>query len=623
MHFETISETTDIQRIAVGVMTKVIKIQKTIVLRFIIVLSLLALAGCVTSPSTEQSSAEKQKKSAADQSTAQTQAPAPTEAPRYSGPISFSDVTARAGIQFKHNSGAFGKKYLPETLGSGCAFIDYDNDGWQDILLINSMNWPGHSGPKSYPALYHNNQNGTFTDVTKEAGLAVEMYGLGCAVADYDNDGLDDIYITCLGANHLFRNAGNGRFQDVTAKAGVGDPGFSTSAVWFDYDKDGKLDLFVCNYVEWSIDKDLYCTLDGKNKSYCTPESYKGQSSTLYHNRGDGSFENVTERAGLKDPTSKSLGIAIIDYDNDGWPDLFVANDTQPNKLYRNNGNGTFIDNAMTAGVAFSETGVARAGMGADAADYDGSGRQSLLIGNFSNEMMALYHNEGTGLFIDEAPTSTIGRASLLTLTFGCFFFDYDLDGLPDVFASNGHVSDDIGKVQEKVKYAEPPHLFRNLGKKKFEEVTSKLGAAMAQAMVGRGAAYGDFDNDGDLDLLIMSNNGRARLLRNEGGNQNNILRIKIAGLISNRDGIGAKVTLKLANQTKLWSVVKSGSSYCSQSELPLTFGLGKADKVSGIEVAWPSGRVDVTSDVNANQFITIQEGKGIIASQPIVFNRP
>jgi len=581
------------------------------------------MVSCVTVPPAEQSSTADKKAASEDQSATQPQAPAPTEAARYSGPIEFTDATAQAGIHFKHNSGAFGKKYLPETLGSGCAFLDYDNDGWQDILLVNSMNWPGRAGPKSYPALYHNNQNGTFTDVTKEAGLAVEMYGLGCAVADYDNDGFDDVYITCLGPNHLFRNLGSGKFQDVTAKAGVGDPGFSTSAIWFDYDKDGKLDLFVCNYVEWSIDKDLYCTLDGKNKSYCTPESYKGQSSTLYHNKGDGRFENSTERAGLQEPTGKSLGVAMIDYDNDGWPDLFVANDTQPNKLYRNNGNGAFTDNAMTAGVAFSEAGVARAGMGVDAADYDGSGKQSLVIGNFSNEMMALYHNEGTGLFIDEAPTSTIGQASLLTLTFGCFFFDYDLDGLPDIFAANGHVSDDINTVQQKVKYAEPPHLFRNLGRKKFEEVTSKLGRALQQAIVARGAAYGDFDNDGDLDLLIAVNNGPARLLRNDGGNQNNLLRIKTVGTASNRDGIGARITLKISNQQKLWSVVKTGSSYASQSQLPLTFGLGKAEKVASVEVAWPSGRVDNLQDVMANQAITIQEGKGMIAAQPIVFARP
>jgi hypothetical protein len=589
----------------------------------LILLLSLSLVGCVTAPSAEQSAtAEKQKVAPTDQSTAQAQAPQATEAPRYSGPIQFTDVTAQAGIKFKHNSGAFGKKYLPETVGSGCAFLDYDNDGWQDILLVNSMNWPEHKGQKSLPALYHNNRNGTFTDVTKEAGLAVEMYGLGCAVADYDNDGNIDIYITCLGANHLFRNLGGGKFQDVSARAGVDDPGFSTSAVWFDYDKDGKLDLFVCNYVDWSVDKDLYCTLDGKNKSYCTPESYKGHSATLYHNKGDGTFENVTQRAGLYDPTCKSLGVAMIDYDNDGWMDLFVANDTQPNKLYRNNGNGTFTDAAMSAGVAFSEAGVARAGMGVDAADYDGSGRASLIIGNFSNEMMALYHNEGTGLFIDEAPTSTIGQNTLLTLTFSCFFFDYDLDGLQDVFAADGHVSDDINTVQPKVTYAEPPHLFRNLGKKKFEEVTSKLGAAIQKAMVARGAAYGDFDNDGDLDLLITSNNGPARLLRNDGGNQNNVLRVRTIGGSSNRDGIGAKVTVKSSGRT-LWNIVKTGSSYCSQSELPLTFGLGKADKVASIEVIWPSGRKDTISDINANQSITIQEGKGVVSTQPISFSAP
>jgi hypothetical protein len=593
-----------------------------------IVLFLLSLVGCGQGTSTEDvsSAPDKQKAAAtaesAEQATTQPQAPAATDVPRYSGPIQFADATANAGINFKHNSGAFGKKYLPETLGSGCAFLDYDNDGWQDVLLINSMNWPGRPG-RSYAALYHNNQNGSFTDVTRDAGLAVEMYGLGCAVADYDNDGFDDIYVTCFGPNHLFRNSGNGKFQDVTAKAGVGDPSFSTSAIWFDYDKDGKLDLFVCNYVEWSIDKDLVCMLDGKNKSYCTPESYKGQSSTLYQNRGDGKFENVTKRAGLYDPASKSLGVAMLDYDNDGWPDLFVANDTQPNKLYRNNGDGSFIDNAMTAGVAFSEAGVARAGMGVDAADYDGSGRQSLVIGNFSNEMMALYHNEGTGLFIDEAPTSTIGKASLLTLTFGCFFFDYDLDGLPDIFAANGHVSDDISVVQEKVKYAQPPHLFRNLGKKRFEQVTSKLGGALGRAMVGRGVAYGDFDNDGDLDVLMTSNNGRARLLRNDGGNQNNVLRIKTMGTSSNRDGIGAKITVQVTNQQKLWGVVKTGSSYASQSELLLTFGLGKSEKVASVEVVWPSGRVDNLQDVSANQAITIQEGVGMIGHQPIVFAKP
>jgi hypothetical protein len=605
--------------------------RRSLIAYILIALLILPLAGCVQTPSADDvsSSPDKQKAAAVaaaaptEQASVQPQAPAATEAPRYSGPLQFTDVTAQAGIRFKHNSGAFGKKYLPETLGAGCAFLDYDNDGWQDILLVNSMSWPERKGAKSFPALYHNNHNGTFTDVTKEAGLAVEMYGMGCAVADYDNDGNVDIYLTGLGANYLFRNAGGGKFTDVTAKSGTNDPGFSTSAAWFDYDKDGKLDLFVCNYVEWSIDKDLYCTLDGKSKSYCTPESYKGQSSTLYHNRGDGTFENVSERAGLKDPTSKSLGVALIDYDSDGFTDLFVANDTQPNKLYRNNGNGTFTDNAMTAGVAFNDQGMARAGMGVDAADYDGSGRQSLIIGNFSNEMMALYHNEGTGLFIDEAPTSTIGQTSLLTLAFSCFFFDYDLDGLADVYAANGHVSDDISTVQPKVRYAEPPHLFRNLGKKKFEAVTAKVGQALQQAIVGRGAAYGDFDNDGDLDLLLTANNGPARLIRNDGGNQNNLLRIKTVGTSSNRDGIGAKITLKISDKEKLWNMVKTGSSYCSQSELPVTFGLGKAEKIMSVEINWPSGHTDTLSDVHANQFIVVQEGKGMISAQPVMFAAP
>jgi enediyne biosynthesis protein E4 len=594
----------------------------------LIALMLVPVVGCVQAPSADEAGTSSGQKAPASQPAAEqaaTQAPAeaPTEAPRYSGPLQFTDVTAEAGIRFKHNSGAYGKKYMPETLGAGCAFLDYDNDGWQDILLINSMSWPDHKGAKSFPALYHNNHNGTFTDVTREAGLAFEVYGLGCAVGDYDNDGNADIYITCLGANRLLRNLGSGKFADVTAKAGVGDTGFSTSAAWFDYDKDGRLDLFVCNYVDWAIEKDQHCTLDGKNKSYCTPEKYKGQSSTLYHNRGDSTFENVTERAGLYDPSGKSLGVALIDYDGDGWMDLFVANDTQPNKLYKNNGNSTFTDNAVTAGVAFSEAGVARAGMGADAADYDASGRQSLVIGNFSNEMIALYHNEGTGLFIDEAPTSTIGQASLQTLTFACFFFDYDLDGLLDIYSANGHVSDDIGTVQPKIKYAQPPHLFRNLGKKKFEPVAAKHGRALQQAMVGRGAAYGDFDADGDLDLLLTSNNGPARLIRNDGGNQNNLLRIKALGTRSNRDGIGAKMTLKMTDQGMLWNVVKTGSSYCSQSEMPLTFGLGKAEKIPSLEIIWPSGHKDILTDVNANQSIVVEEGKGIISAQPIVFAVP
>lgn len=546
------------------------------------------------------------------------QVPPRTNAAAGKGPVTFADVTAQAGIRFQHNSGAFGRKYLPETLGSGAAFLDVDADGWQDIFLVNSTSWPGRKGQASFPALYRNNGNGTFTDITRSAGLQMELYGLGVASADFDNDGLVDLYVTALGRNRLFRNLGKLRFADVTDRAGVGDPGFSTSAAWLDYDRDGRLDLFVANYVEWSIEKDLFCTLDGTNKSYCTPESYSGQSSTLYRNKGDGTFEDVTRAAGLLDRTSKALGVALIDYDNDDWMDLFVANDTQPNRLYHNNRNGTFTDTGVTAGVAFNEAGVARAGMGVDAADYDGSGRQSLIIGNFSNEMMALYTNEGTGLFIDEAPTTTIGKASLLTLTFACFFFDYDLDGLPDIFAANGHVSDDISKVQPNVKYAQPPHLFRNLGSRRFEEVTQRAGMAFERPMVARGAAYGDYDRDGDLDLLITTNNGPARLLRNDGGNRNNRLRVSIVGTTSNRDGIGTKVQALVAGKPGPWAMVKTGSSYASQSELPVTLGLGTVTRLSGLRITWPNGRVENLPALDANQSVLVQEGKGVVGvSQP------
>ena len=533
--------------------------------------------------------------------------------------VQFRDVTQQAGIKFVHNNGAFGEKFLPETMGPGVAFIDYDNDGWPDVFLVNGMDWPGHVQKHTTPKLYHNNHDGTFTDVTHKAGLDIEMFGMGVAVGDYDNDGYADLFVTAYGQSHLFHNNGNGTFTDVTQKAGLLTPKeFSTSAAWVDYDKDGHLDLVVGNYVQWTPETDLYCTLDGKSKSYCTPESYKGTTVRLWHNRGDGTFEDATQKAGLGEPTSKTLGVAVLDYDNDGWPDLLFSNDTQPNKLYHNNGNGTFTEKAVVAGVAFSEDGVARAGMGVDAEDYDHSGYPSLLITNFANQMLSLYHNEGKGLFVDEAPRSEIGRNSLLTLGFGCFFFDYDLDGWPDVFVANGHIDEDIERVQANVKYAMPPHVFRNIGNGKFAEVTKTLGVGFAAPRVGRGAAYADINNDGRLDVLLSTNGGPAYLFRNEAQGAsaaNRSLRIKLTGTKSNRDGIGAVAKLTSSGETQT-EMLRSGSSYLSASELVLTFGLAQREKADTIEIRWPRGQIDRLSNVAAGQTITVTEGKGISASR-------
>ena len=532
----------------------------------------------------------------------------------------FRDITAQAGIRFVHNNAAFGKKYLPETMGPGCAFIDYDGDGFPDILLLNGADWPGHAKAPSTLKLYHNNHNGTFTDVTRNTGLAISMFGLGVAVGDYDNDGHDDLFITALGQSHLFHNNGNGTFTDVTKSAGMWGPKeFSTSAAWVDYDRDGKLDLIVANYVQWSEKTDIYCTLDGAHKSYCTPESYKGTSARVWHNLGNGKFEDATQKSGLSDPTSKSLGVAILDYNQDGWPDILLANDTQPNKLYLNKQNGTFEEKAVSAGIAFSEDGVARAGMGVDAGDYDRSGRPSLMITNYANQMISLYHNEGNGLFVDEAPRSEVGRNTLVTLGFGCFFFDYDNDGWPDILVSDGHIENEIERVQKRVSYAEPPHLFRNLGGGRFTEVTEKMGADFASPKVGRGAAYADIDNNGALDVLVTTNGGRAWLFHNEGGT-NRSLRVRLVGTKSNRDGIGAVVRVTSGGD-KQWQMLRSGSSYLSQSELVLTFGLGGATKADSVEVQWPSGQIDRLAAVAGNQTVTIEEGKGAIHTQ--VFQNP
>jgi enediyne biosynthesis protein E4 len=523
-----------------------------------------------------------------------------------------TDVTSSAGIHFRHNSGAFGGKYLPETLGSGCAFIDYDADGWPDILLINGMDWPGHKQQRSTPKLYRNNRNGTFTDVTAASGLDIEIYGMGVAVGDYNNDGFPDIFITCVGQNRLFRNTGKGTFVDVTRAAGLlGRQAFSTSAMWFDYDRDGLLDLFVCNYVKWSPEHDVFCSSDGKRKSYCTPEAYHGETCWLFRNRGDGTFEDVTATSGIFDATSKSLGVAMLDYDYDGWPDLLVANDTQPNKLYRNLRNGTFKDVALEAGVAFSAEGKARAGMGVDVGDVQNNGGQNIAVTNFDNEMIGLYRAMSPGVYNDIALQTGIGEVSRATLGFGCAFADMNLDGALDLLVVNGHIDETVRNIRYGVGYAQPPHLFLNDGSGRFHDVAATVGTEFASPKVGRGLAYADFDRDGDLDVLITTNNGPAFLYRNDQLSGTRSIRLYLVGTKSNRDAIGARVRLTASGVTQS-RMVKSGSSYLSQSEFALTFGLGKQDKAERLVIDWPNGRTEEFKNLSAGRSYRCVEEKGI-----------
>lgn len=512
----------------------------------------------------------------------------------------FVDVTEAAGIDFVHENGAFGEKYLPETMGSGVAIFDADGDGDQDLLFVNSRRWPGHrTEPEPTAALYLNRGDGTFEDRTAGSGLDIPLYGLGVAIADYDADGDQDIYLTVLGPNRLLENTGGGVFREAPHAASVADPGFSSVATWLDADGDGDLDLFLLNYVEWSIEEDIFCALDGVNKSYCTPESYNGASAVLYRNDGAEGFTDVTREAGLFNPRGKGLGVAVLDFDADGLFDLAVANDTQPNYLYRNLGGGRFEDAGVLSGIAFAENGAARGAMGIDASDYDGDGMPDLVIGNFSNEMVSLYHNEGVGFFIDQAPVSEIGRNSLLTLAFGAFFFDYDLDGRQDIFVANGHVENDIAAVQQRVSYRQAPHLFRNRGDGGFDEVTT-ASPDLARPMVARGAAFGDIDGDGDPDLAVSGNGGPARLFRNDGGERNGWVGFRLRGGNSNRDGIGAKIIVAIedAGMTRSETrVVKSATGYASQNQLEVVFGLGSGGRAVSAEVLWPSGG---TSEIEA-----------------------
>jgi hypothetical protein len=523
-----------------------------------------------------------------------------------------SDVTQAAGLTFRHNNGAYGGKLLPETLGSGCAFIDYDADGWPDILLVNGMDWAGHKRQRTTLALYRNNRNGTFTDVTKAAGLDVEMYGMGAAVGDFDNDGFPDLFITCVGQSRLFRNTGHGTFVDVTKQSGLGGrEAFSTSAMWVDIDRDGYLDLFVCNYVRWSMDRDVFCSLDGRQKSYCTPEAYRGDTCWLFRNRGNSTFEDVTATCGIFDSGSKALGVALLDDNQDGWPDILVANDTEPNKLYRNQRNGTFRDVALAAGVALSADGKARAGMGVDAADFENSGRTGFAITNFEGEMVGLYRSEQPGRYRDVAVSSGVGQPSRNRLGFGCVFADLDLDGALDLIVANGHIDDTVRNIPGNLGYAQPPHLFLNHGGR-FQDVAAQVGGGFEAARVGRGLAVGDFDRDGDVDVLMTTNNGPAVLFRNDVQSGRRSLRLRLIGVQSNRDGIGATVRVTAGGVTQT-RIVRSGSSYLSQSELPITVGLGPRDVAERVAISWPSGRVEEFTNVATGHSYDCTEGKAMV----------
>ena len=526
--------------------------------------------------------------------------------------VTFVDATAEAGLRFQHETGAAGRKWMPETMGSGAAFFDYDGDGWQDLLLLNGMRWPGASkgGPQPTMALYRNRGNGVFEDVTARIGLDRPLYGMGAAAADYDGDGDQDVCVTHLGGVTLFRNDAK-RF--VVAQTGITNGGWPTSAAWLDYDRDGYLDLFVGHYVPWTPQTDVFVSLDGVNKTYARPTEYPGDSCRLYRGlgpKGKWRFEDVTRRSGVYNSRSKALGVALCDYDQDGRVDIVVANDTQQNFLYHNQGNGTFSEVARVMGIAVTETGIAKAGMGVDTADILNNGREAILVTNFSGEQLTLYQLDEYGLFQDVSARSGLGPASSKYLGFGTFFFDYDLDGRQDVFVANGHIQEDAAVRNPEVTYAQPALLFRNLGDGQFRDLTGASGAALMQPVVARGAAYGDYDNDGDLDVVVNVNGGPARLLRNENRTGNRWLRVELTGAGGNRDAIGARVRIKAAGLPAAGAslMARSGSSYLSSHDRRLLFGLGTAERADAVEIQWPNGSVQSLGPAPAGQTLRVTQ---------------
>ena len=538
----------------------------------------------------------------------------PAKPPEAIDPVSdiiFTEVTDEAGLgDFRHVTGAFGNKWFPETMGGGGGFLDYDGDGWLDVLLVGGGTWPeGPDGPPPALWLYRNNGAGAFTNRTDEAGLGdATAYGFGLAIADYDNDGDPDIFLTTLFENKLFRND-DGVFTEVGEAAGLaGEAAWSSSALFFDADADGHLDLYAGNYVAWSPEDDLVCTIGRQVRSYCTPELYQGLSGRFYHNHGDGTFSDQTEAAGFAPAPGKTLAVAETDFNRDGWPDLVVVNDTQRDLLFQNQGEGIFAEVGLLSGMAFDENGRARAGMGVDVGVVDSTGQETMFVGNFSKEMVGVYRHVGGGLFVDRAAVSKIGQPTLLTLTFGLFLFDVDLDGDLDLFLANGHIAEEIDQVEDGITFRQPAQLFLNRGDGLFDEVRHDTGP-LTLPMVARGAAYADYDRDGDLDVLVTENGGPTHLWRND-RSAASFLRVRLEGRQSNRDGLGARIVAVVGDR-RLERRVRTGSSYLSQSETTVTFGLGRAARVDSLLVYWPSGSVERFVDIEGNREIHVVEGAG------------
>jgi len=526
--------------------------------------------------------------------------------------VRFTDITASAGITFKHAESAE-KRYLVESMSGGVALFDYDNDGYQDIYFVNCLTVGlARAGGKTKSTLYHNNGDGTFADVTDKSGLGDVGWGMGVAIGDYNNDGFDDVYVTCLGGNHLFKNNGNGTFSDVTKAAGVSDGRWSTGAAFVDYDHDGYLDLFVANYVEYDLNhlpefgKDKTCQYKGIAVQ-CGPRGMRGSGDSLFHNNRDGTFTDVSKKAGVSDPNGYfGMGVICSDFDDDGLIDIFVADDSTPNLLYHNNGDGTFKEIGFVSGTALSENGAEQGSMGVTVGDYDHDGRFDIFITNFVDDYDTLYHNDGRNFFTDVSYKTHVAAVSMPLVRWGTKFFDYDNDGWVDLFIACGHVYPQLEH------YRQRKLLHHNNRDGTFTEVAAQTGAPLMQERAGRGAAFGDLDNDGDIDIVVNDLDGPPQVLRNDGGNANNSILIKTVGVKSNRDGIGARVRVVSGDLTQI-DEVRSGGSYISQSDLRLHFGLEKRTKIDLIEIRWPSGVVDKITNANVNKILIVKEGQGVI----------